>query len=93
MEKKKQMMVPAVTTSEALDYCIETRILLFCIENPLYRNLRDQIRKMPALDDYDIQEFPDKEILLLTKVHGNPKFDDLSYEPYYLPLSWDDWMS
>ena len=93
MEEKRRYIAVAVTTEEALEICIKERVLLFCVENPIYSMLRQSIMKNEKLSDYEFDDHEDKEILLVKKVRGEPRFDDAHYVPYYLPLTWEGWKS
>ncbi len=93
MNEKKKMIALSVTTQEALDLCVSEKALLFCIENPLYSALCSQSSNLQIFQDYDSIDYPEKQVMMLKKVRGNPVFDDLLYEPFYLPLSWDSWIS
>lgn len=93
MNKKKKMIAPAVTTQEALNICITEKALLFCIENPLYTELCHQGSNLQIFQEYDILDYPEKQVMLMKKVRGVPVFDDSLYEPFYLPLSWNGWTS
>ena len=92
MEKRKYLAV-SVTTQEAMELCFAEQTLLFCIENPLYSLVRDDVRRRKESTDYNIYEDMEKGIMLLKKVRGASKFDDVHYVPFYLPLSWEGWHS
>ena len=93
MEVKEQYIALAVTTMEAMEVCFAEQSLLFCIENPLYSAVRHEVRKRTEAIEYDIVEDEEKQIMLFKKVAGDKRFNIEQYEPFYLPLSWEDWHS
>ena len=93
MEKKKRYIALSVTTVEALEICFAEQALLFCVENPLYSLVCNDIREWQEAGDYDILEDRKKGILLFKKVRGSQVFDSENFEPFYLPLSWENWHS
>ena len=93
MSEKKRYIAVSVTTFEALDACMEDQVKLFCIENPVYSVIKEQGWDMSRFAEYDIEDYGDKEIMLLKKVRGTSVFNDETYMPFYLPLTWENWKS
>lgn len=93
MGEKRRYIALSVTTMEALEICFAEQALLFCIEDPLYSLVYRDIRGRREIDDYTILEDREKGIMLFKKVRGSRVFEDENYEPFYLPLSWEDWHS
>lgn len=93
MAKKQRQIAISVTTEEAMLQCISQHATLFCIENPLYTKLHGQLCHLYCLRDHDFQEYPEKQVILLTKTRGDPRFDAENRVPFYLPLSWEGWHS
>ena len=91
--KKSRYIALSITTVEALEICFTEQALLFCVENPLYSRVCRDIRERKEAADYDILEDKEKEIMLFKKVRGSRIFDSENYEPFYLPLLWENWHS
>lgn len=83
---KKRWMAVSVTTAEALEVCVNRETRVFCIEKPLYNELKGQAFYNNCYEDYEIIEYPDEEIIMMKRVRGNRKFDDENFEIYYIPL-------
>lgn len=92
MEKRERMVAVSVLSREALCLCLKEDVPLICIENPLYSQIYHNLTK-EAFAEYQIEEFADKQVIMLTKVRGKNAFDSQRYEPFYLPLFWDKWHS
>ena len=89
--EKKPYLAAAVQTVEALEVCIEERLGLFCIEEPLY----SQMRAVPAMNEiknYDIQCHEEKRIAVVKRIRGENAFRDDDYEMVYFPLQHDEIM-
>ena len=67
--EKKPYLAAAVQTVEALEVCIEERLGLFCIEEPLY----SQMKAVPAMNEiknFDIQCYEEKRIAVVKRIRG-----------------------
>ena len=85
MEKQKWMAI-TVTTIEALYATIEEKCRLFCVDEPLYEELRHTMQDIPGASDYEITCYDDLGFAMFKRVHGDICFDDEHFEPYYTTL-------
>ena len=92
MSEKQRRIAVSVMSMEAMMLCIQEEVSLFCVENPLFSQIYPAL-PMEVLGDYQIDVIPEKQVILLTRVRGNNVFDHRHLEPYYLPLSWENWHS
>ena len=90
---KKEILVAAVNTFEALEGAVSDGAIALGVENPLYSRICDKIHQYPLLAEYDIEIIREKQIILLLKRRGWPVFDPRVHEIFYLPLTWEDWHS
>ena len=85
MEKRKWMAI-TVTTTEALTASIEEKCRLFCVDDPLYREIRDTMHTVPGADHYEITCYDDLGLAMFKRVRGDRCFDDAHFQPYYTAL-------
>jgi len=83
---KERWMAVSITTVEALKACVNRETMVFCIENPLYNELKGRACCNNCFKDYEINEYPEEEIIMMKRVRGSQKFDDEHFEIYYVPL-------
>ena len=81
------------TTQEALNACLTENASVFCIENPLYSQIKNELSGNEIFRDYQIDIVPEKQIILMRKRIEPNQFDFDRYEIFYLPLQWDGWNS
>ena len=89
--EKKPYLAAAVQTVKALEVCIEERLGLFCIEEPLYSQIND-VLSMSEMKNYDIQFYEEKRIAVVKRIRGGNVFNGDDYEMVYLPLQHDEIM-
>ena len=85
MDKKKWMAI-TVTTVEAVHISIAEQCRLFCIDGPLYEELRDRLHTLPGADDYAITRYDDLGFAMFKRIRGERCFDNEHFEPYYPAL-------
>ena len=83
---KEKWMDVSVSAEQALKYCLEQKTKAFCVEGPLYNRLKDRLFPVQDHPDYDVIDYPEKEIILMKLARGSDKFDDEHFEIYYYPF-------
>lgn len=90
MRKKLKMIVPTVTTKEALYSCAKNNVSVFCVEKPLYGEVCKRIRFDAAFFCYKMKFYKNRQCIILKKIFGKGIFRSSLYEPWYPPLEWDN---
>ena len=85
MEKRKWMAI-TVTTIEALHISIAEECRLFCVDEPLYEEIRHTMQDIQGASDYEITCYDDLGFAMFKRVQGDRCFDDEHFEPYYTTL-------
>lgn len=85
MEKQKWMAI-TVTTMEALNASIAEECRLFCVDEPLYQEVRYSMQSLPGANDYEITYCDELGFAMFKRIHGARKFDDKHFEPFYTTL-------
>ena len=85
MEKRKWIAI-TVTTMEALHASFLDECRLFCVDEPLYQEIRHIMQNIPGANDYEITCYDKLGFAMFKRVHGERKFDDDHFEPFYTTL-------
>ncbi len=83
MKEKIKVIVPCVTTKEALFGCLKHKMSGFCIETCLYRDYNIKIRLDLRFICYRKRIDRELQIIILEKRIGKNKFDKTMYELVY----------
>ena len=86
MSKRKWMAI-TITTMEALNASIAEECRLFCVDEPLYQEIRYTMQNIPGARDYEITYYDESGFAMFKRIRGNRCFDDEHFEPYYTTLS------
>jgi hypothetical protein len=89
MKEKKSLLVPGVTTYEALLSGIAQNCCVMGIEEPLYTQLRAGSDMPEQLRDYDLEDHPNGRFFLARKARGENRFIEEHYTLRYLLLDMD----
>ena len=83
MKRKQKMVVPCVTTMEAVYGCLKHKVPAFCIEQCLYKDFYKWIRFDLRFICYKKRINKDLQIIILEKTLGKNSFDSSKYELVY----------
>lgn len=81
--KKRKWMAITVTTMTALQISIAEECRLFCVDEPLYQEIRHTMQNIPGADEYEITYYDELGFAMFKRIHGDRCFDDEHFEPYY----------
>ena len=86
--KQHVLLVPAVTTQEALDDCIAKRARIFAIEKPLYAAILPVLDRNDFLPGYCVMIYSDKKIIIAKRTRFPNRFWEKNVKLIYPPLGW-----
>lgn len=82
MTKKQSVLLPAVTTMEALYGCAKNKASAFFVENCLYDKVHLFVRLDPRLFCYKIIFLRPIKRIVFQRIFGKNKFEDQKYDMY-----------
>ena len=85
MAKQKWMAI-TITTVEALHIALAKACRLFCVDDPLYWEIRDTMHTVSGAEDYEITYYDDLGFAMFKRIQGEQRFDDELFEPYCTTL-------
>ena len=85
MSERKWMAI-TITTMEALNAAITEECRLFCVDEPLYQDIRYTMQSIPGAGAYEITYYDELRFAMFKRIHGDRCFDDEHFEPYYTTL-------
>ena len=86
--KQRVLLVPAVTTQEALQHCITRRSTIFAIEKPLYSEVLPALDQADFLPGYSVELYSDLKIIIARRTRFPHKFHEKKVRLIYPPLKW-----
>ena len=86
--KQRVLLVPAVTTWEALKHCVARRSTIFAIEKPLYSEILSALDQADFLAGYCVELYSDQKIIIAKRNRFPHRFREKRVRLIYPPLNW-----